>query len=55
VQRGDRIGHGAVVADYTDAAMSGASLMRPGIQALMRAALDGTFDLVLAGGCPSGC
>ena len=37
-----------VVADYTDAAMSGASLMRPGLQALMRAAAEGTFDVVLA-------
>ena len=37
-----------VVADYTDAAMSGASLMRPGFQSLMRAALAGTFDVVLA-------
>src|SRR5580704_14571456 len=38
----------AVVADYTDAAMSGASLMRPGFQSLMRDALAGTFDMVLA-------
>ena len=38
----------AVVADYTDAAMSGASLMRPGFQSLMLAALAGTFDVVLA-------
>ena len=37
-----------VVADYTDAAMSGATLMRPGFQSLMRAALAGTFDIVLA-------
>src|SRR5712691_425682 len=37
-----------VVADYTDAAMSGASLMRPGFQSLMRAALAGTFEVVLA-------
>src|ERR1700681_4489704 len=37
-----------VVADYTDPAMSGASLMRPGYQSLMRAALAGTFDVVLA-------
>lgn len=37
-----------VVGDYTDAAMSGASLMRPGFQALMRAALANTIDVVLA-------
>ena len=37
-----------VVADYTDASMSGASLMRPGIQSLMRAAATKTFDVVLA-------
>lgn len=37
-----------VVADYTDAAMSGASLMRPGFQSLMSAALAGAFDVVLA-------
>src|SRR5688572_12911404 len=37
-----------VVADYTDAAMSGASLMRAGIQLLIQAALAGTFDVVLA-------
>lgn len=38
----------AVVADYTDSAISGASLMRNGIQSLMRDALAGTFDAVLA-------
>ena len=37
-----------VVAEYTDAAMSGASVMRPGFQGLMRAALAETFDVVLA-------
>ena len=37
-----------VVAEYTDAAMSGASVMRPGFQGLMRAALAETFDAVLA-------
>jgi DNA invertase Pin-like site-specific DNA recombinase len=37
-----------VVADYSDAAQSGASLMRAGFQALMRAALAGTVDVVLA-------
>jgi site-specific DNA recombinase len=41
--------HGwTVVADYTDPAMSGATLMRPGFQALMREALRHTFDVVLA-------
>ena len=38
----------AVVADYTDAAKSGASLMRPGVRSLMRDAPAGTFDVVLA-------
>lgn len=38
----------AVVADYTDAAKSGASTMRAGIQSLMRAARAGTFDVALA-------
>lgn len=33
---------------YTDRAMSGASLLRPGIQELMRDAQRGGFDLVLA-------
>ena len=37
-----------VVADFSDAAMSGASIMRPGFQGLMRAALAGTFDVALA-------
>ncbi len=37
-----------IAADYEDAAMSGASLMRPGLQALLRAALGGQFDVVLA-------
>jgi len=32
---------------YSDAAISGASLLRPGIQQLMRDAIDGKFDLVL--------
>ena len=38
----------SVTADYTDAAASGASLMRPGLQALMRASAEYTFDVVLA-------
>ncbi|MEO1243708.1 MAG: recombinase family protein [Pseudomonadota bacterium] len=33
---------------YTDHALSGASMNRPGIQALMRDAADGKFDIVLA-------
>lgn len=33
---------------YTDAGISGASLMRPGIQALLQAAMNGEFDIVLA-------
>jgi DNA invertase Pin-like site-specific DNA recombinase len=37
-----------VVADFTDAAKSGASLMRTGIQALMLAAADRAFDVVVA-------
>ena len=38
-----------VVGEYTDAAASGASLMRPGIQALLRDALrHSTLDVVLA-------
>ena len=37
-----------VVEHYTDAGLSGASLMRPGIQALITDALDGKFDVVLA-------
>ncbi|MBL3619460.1 MAG: recombinase family protein [gamma proteobacterium endosymbiont of Lamellibrachia anaximandri] len=32
---------------YTDAGISGASLMRPGIQSLMQAALSGEFDILL--------
>ena len=37
-----------VVADYHDAAVSGASLMRAGIQSLMRDAAANKFDVVLA-------
>lgn len=37
-----------VVECYSDAGLSGASLMRPGIQALIRDALAGQFDIVLA-------
>ena len=37
-----------VVECYSDAGLSGASLMRPGIQALIRDANDGRFTIVLA-------
>ncbi|MES9993990.1 MAG: recombinase family protein [Candidatus Thiodiazotropha sp.] len=37
-----------IVNCYTDAGISGASLMRPGIQALMQAAMNGEFDVLLA-------
>ncbi|MEM9355583.1 MAG: recombinase family protein, partial [Pseudomonadota bacterium] len=37
-----------VVNCYTDHAISGASMMRPGIQQLMQDAADGRFDLVLS-------
>lgn len=33
---------------YTDAGISGASLMRPGIQSLLQAAMNGEFDILLA-------
>ncbi|NQW11717.1 MAG: recombinase family protein [Alphaproteobacteria bacterium] len=38
----------AVLDSYTDHAISGASLMRPGIQDLIAAALSGRFDVILA-------
>ena len=37
-----------VVQSYTDHGISGANMMRPGIQALMQDAQDGKFDLVIA-------
>jgi site-specific DNA recombinase len=37
-----------VVDRYSDAGLSGASLMRPGVQALIADALSGKFDIVLA-------
>ena len=37
-----------VVQEFTDHAISGASLLRSGFQALMRDALNGRFDVVLA-------
>ncbi len=33
---------------YTDAGISGATLLRPGIQSLMQAAMNGEFDILLA-------
>lgn len=39
-----------VVNTYTDHGISGASLMRPGIQMLMQDAMAGKFDIVLAEG-----
>lgn len=38
----------SVLECYTDQAISGASLMRPGIQELIAAALSGRFDVILA-------
>lgn len=38
-----------IVQRYTDHGISGASLLRPGVQALMRDAQDGRFDVVLIG------
>ena len=37
-----------IVEEYTDHAISGASLLRPGIQAMIADALNGRFQLVLA-------
>lgn len=37
-----------IVNCYTDAGISGASFLRPGIQSLMQAALNGEFDILLA-------
>lgn len=37
-----------VVNCYTDAGIFGASLMRPGIQSLLTAAMNGEFDILLA-------
>jgi site-specific DNA recombinase len=36
-----------IVNCYTDAGISGASLMRPGIQSLLLAAIAGEFDILL--------
>ncbi len=36
-----------IVEIYSDAGMSGASLMRPGIQSLIQASMNGAFDIVL--------
>ena len=40
--------HWVVAREFTDHALSGATLLRPGFQALMREALDRRFDVVLA-------
>lgn len=37
-----------IVEEYSDHAISGASLIRPGVQALMADAMTGRFDLILA-------
>lgn len=37
-----------VIEEYTDHAISGASLIRPGIQALMTDAMSGRFDVILS-------
>ncbi|MCX8999426.1 recombinase family protein, partial [Rhizobiaceae bacterium BDR2-2] len=37
-----------IVEEYTDHAISGASLLRPGIQALISDAARGRFDLILS-------
>lgn len=46
-ERAERDGH-EVCKSYTDHAVSGASLLRPGIQELMRDALAGKFEIILA-------
>jgi DNA invertase Pin-like site-specific DNA recombinase len=46
-ERLERDGHDLVQV-YSDRAVSGASLMRPGIQALLQDAARGKFDLVYA-------
>ena len=46
-ERADREGW-QVVDSYSDRSVSGASLIRPGIQALMADALDRRFNLALA-------
>lgn len=43
-----RAAGGTVIQTYTDHAISGASLMRPGIQMLMQDAMTGQFDMVFA-------
>ena len=39
---------GVALVVHTDAGISGASLLRPGIQSLMQAAMNGEFDILLA-------
>ncbi|MAY36694.1 MAG: resolvase, partial [Spongiibacteraceae bacterium] len=46
-ERAEREGW-TIVQIYTDHGLSGASMMRPGIQALMQDAQSGKFDIVLA-------
>ena len=46
-ERADREGW-RIVGSYSDRSISGASLIRPGIQALMADAQDRRFDIVLA-------
>ncbi len=40
---------------YTDHAISGASLIRPGVQALLQDAYAGQFEIILAEGPSTGC
>src|SRR5262249_40183006 len=46
-ERADKQGW-AVIGEYSDRAISGASLVRPGIQSLIQEVLGGGFDVVLA-------
>ena len=39
---------GTIAAEYSDHAVSGATIMRPGFQAMMREALQKKFDIVMA-------
>ncbi|EDM69985.1 resolvase [Roseobacter sp. AzwK-3b] len=47
VEHADRLG-GSVVEMFSDMALSGASMHRPGLESLMRQAEQGAFDVVLA-------
>ncbi|MFB9150962.1 recombinase family protein [Roseovarius ramblicola] len=46
VEHADRLG-GSVVGTFSDMALSGASMHRPGLESLMRQAEQGAFDIVL--------